>query len=246
MKFLAERTTIRQYKDKKIEPALLQQLLATAARASTTGNMQLYSVIVTEDAAGKAKLAPIHFNQASITNAPTVLTICADFNRFTTWCEERNAQPGYNNLQSFIAAALDAVIFAQTFAIAAERNGLGICYIGTTTYNPDKLVEALHLPRLVVPIVTLTVGYPAQQPKQVDRLSVDSFVHYGSYTPYTPERINEIYAYKESLAENQGFAAENNKETLAQVFTDVRYTQKNNEHFSEVLLNVLRKQGFFD
>jgi hypothetical protein len=40
------------------------------------------------------------------------------------------------------------------------------------------------------------------------------------------------------------FVAENNKETLAQVFTDVRYTEKNNEYFSDVLLEVLKKQGF--
>ena len=43
----------------------------------------------------------------------------------------------------------------------------------------------------------------------------------------------------------QAFTRENNKETLAQVFTDVRYTKANNEHFSEVLLEVLKKQDFF-
>lgn len=244
MKFLEERKTIRRYTDEKIERALLERLMKAAARSSTTGNMQLYSVVVTEDEEEKKALAPIHFNQPMVTQAPLVLTFCADFNRFNKWCEQRKAEPGYDNLQSFVTALIDAVIFAQTFCVAAERNGLGICYIGTTTYNPDKLIEALKLPKHVVPVITLTVGYPAHDPAPVDRLPVESFVHYGHYRDYTPESIDQYYTYKESLPENRGYVAENNKETLAQVFTDVRYTKKNNEHFSEILANVLRQQGF--
>ena len=42
----------------------------------------------------------------------------------------------------------------------------------------------------------------------------------------------------------QQFVKENNKATLAQVFTDIRYTKANNEHFSNVLMNTLKNQGF--
>lgn len=244
MKFLEERKSIRRYAERKVDRELLEQLFSAAARASTTGNMQLYSVVVSEDEEAKKALAPIHFNQPMITQAPVVLTICADFNRFDKWCLQRNAEPGFSNFQSFITAMIDAVIFAQTFCVAAEYKGLGICYIGTTTYNPDQLIEVLDLPQHVVPIITLTVGYPAHDPAPVDRLPVGSFVHYGKYRDYKPEDINAIYAYKESLAESRKFIEENAKETLAQVFTDVRYTKKNSEHFSEVLLKVLRQQGF--
>lgn len=244
MKFLEERKTIRKYADKKIDRTLLERLFDAAARSSTTGNMQLYSVVVTEDEDEKKTLSPIHFNQPMVTQAPVVLTFCADFNRFNKWCENRKAEPGYANFQSFITAMIDTVIFAQTFCVAAERSGLGICYIGTTTYNPDKLIDVLKLPKHVVPIITLTVGYPAHDPAPVDRLPVESFVHYSRYEDYTPETIDRLYAYKESLPESRKFIEENAKETLAQVFTDIRYTKKDNEHFSEVLLNVLRQQGF--
>ena len=64
------------------------------------------------------------------------------------------------------------------------------------------------------------------------------------YHDYTPEEIDKLYAYKESLPENKQFIEENKKETLAQVFTDVRYTKKDNEFMSENLLKVLRQQGF--
>ena len=244
MQSLKERKTIRKYSDKQVEPKLLKSLLEAAARASTTGNMQLYSVVVTENEDEKKALAPAHFNQPMVTQAPLVLTFCADFNRFNQWCEQRKAEPGYDNFQSFTTALIDAVILAQTFCVAAEQQGLGICYIGTTTYNPDRIIDLLNLPKHVLPVITLTVGYPAENPQQVDRLPVDSFIHYGKYKDYTSEQINEIYAHKESLPENQQYVAENNKETLAQVFTDVRYTRKNNEHFSEVLLKAIRQQGF--
>jgi hypothetical protein len=56
--------------------------------------------------------------------------------------------------------------------------------------------------------------------------------------------IDDLYSEKEARKDNLGFISENNKKTLAQVFTDVRYRKEDNESFSGVLLEVLRKQGF--
>lgn len=242
---LKNRRTIRKYTEQDIPEELLNELLEVAARASNTGNMQLYSVIVTRDQSNKEKLAPAHFNQPMITTAPVVLTFCADANRFVKWAEQRKAEAGFDNLQTFIASTIDAMLFAQAFCDAAEEKGLGICYLGTTAYNADKIIEALSLPRLVVPIVTVTVGYPAMPlPEQVERLPLAAVVHQEAYVDYTPDMIDELYGEKEALEVNKQFVKENNKETLAQVFTDVRYTKKNNEYFSEVLLKVLKDQGF--
>ncbi|MBC8618686.1 nitroreductase family protein [Parabacteroides faecis] len=242
---LKNRRTIRKYTEQDIPGQLLNELLEVAARASNTGNMQLYSVVVTRDKANKEKLSPAHFNQPMIRTAPVVLTFCADANRFVKWAEQRKAEAGFDNLQTFIASTIDAMLFAQAFCDAAEEKGLGICYLGTTAYNADKIIEALSLPRLVVPIVTVTVGYPALPlPEQVERLPLAAVVHQETYVDYTPESIDELYGEKEALEVNKQFVKENNKETLAQVFTDVRYTKKNNEYFSEVLLKVLKDQGF--
>ena len=241
---LKERRTIRQYLDKEIDDCLLDELLETAFRAPTTGNMQVYSVIVTRKQENKERLAPAHFNQPTVTQAPVVLTFCADFNRFVKWCEASHAQPGYDNFQSFVTAAIDALLVAQQFCTAAELSGLGCCYLGTTTYNAPQIAEALQLPRFVIPITTLTVGYPANQPAQVDRLPLEAIVHHEAYRDYSPEDIKHLYAEKESLPENRQFIAENHKETLAQVFTDVRYTRENNELFSKIYLDFIVEQGF--
>lgn len=241
---MKNRRTIRRYADREVSDALLDELLEVATRASNTGNMQLYSVVVTRDGANKEKLAPAHFNQPMVTTAPVVLTFCADANRFVKWAEQRDAVAGFDNFQTFIASTIDAMLFAQSFCTAAEEKGLGVCYLGTTAYNADRIIDALSLPRLVVPIVTVTVGYPDGMPDQVERLPLGAVVHREVYTDYTPDAIDALYRDKEELEANKQFVRENNKATLAQVFTDVRYTKANNEHFSGVLLEVLKGQGF--
>ena len=238
------RRTIRKYKNHDIESTLLDRILSAGTRASTTGNMQVYSIVVTRDAAMKERLAPAHFDQAMVTEAPVVLTFCADFNRFNKWCRQRKASPGYDNFLSFMTAAIDALLVAQTVCNAAEEEGLGICYLGTTTYNADKIIEALDLPSGVVPVTTVTMGWPAENPEQVDRLPLHGVVHLEKYSDYTPAMIDDIYREKEIRPDNLGFVAENNKKNLAQVFTDVRYRKEDNEYFSGVFLEVLRRQGF--
>lgn len=240
------RRTIRQYADREVGEQLLNQLLADAARTQTMGNLQLYSVIVTRSAKMKSRLAPAHFNQPMVTTAPVVLTVCADFNRTSQWARCRQAEPGYDNLLSFLNAATDALLYTQTFCNLAEEAGLGLCFLGTTVYQPQQIIDVLQLPRLVFPVATLTVGWPAEEPPLTDRLPRESFVHDETYRDYTPEDIDTYYIYKEQLPENRHFVEINHKQTLAQVFTDIRYTRRDNEALSATLLEALKKQGFID
>lgn len=241
---LRNRRTIRKYNDTPIGDELLSELLEVAFRAPTTGGMQLYSVVVTRDNEMKQKLAPTHFNQPTVTSAPVVLTFCADYNRFVKWCEASDAQPGYDNFASFTTAMIDALLVAQQFNTAAELRGLGCCYLGTTTYNAPQIAEILNLPRLVVPVTTLTVGFPADMPQQVERLPLEAIVHHEQYKDYTTDDIHRLYAEKEALPANKRFVEENGKATLAQVFTDVRYTKKDNEYFSRIWADFIASQGF--
>ena len=244
MESIKNRRTIRKYKQDDVPAALLNELLEESFRASTMGNMQLYSVVVTRDAEMKSRLAPAHFNQPMVTSAPVVLTFCADFNRFSKWCEQRKAVPGYDNFISFLNAATDALLVTQNFCTLAEEAGLGICYLGTTIYNPDQIIDLLELPELVVPVATITVGYPDECPEQPDRLPVQGIIHEEKYQDYTPSMIDQIYAYKEALPENEHFVEINHTETLAQIFTDIRYKKADNEFMSEGLKKVLKRQGF--
>ena len=244
MKNLLTRRSIRHYTKQAVSEDLLNRLLEEAARTQTMGNLQLYSVVVTRSDEMKQRLAPAHFNQPMVTEAPVVLTICADFNRTSQWARCRKAEPGYDNLLSFINASIDALLYTQTLCNLMDEEGLGYCYLGTTVYMPQQIIDTLQLPRLVMPVATLTVGWPAEEPPLSDRLPVESFVHQETYRDYTPLDIDRFYAYKEQLEENRHFVEINKKETLAQVFTDIRYTKKDNEAMSAGLLDTLKHQGF--
>ena len=244
MKNLLTRRTIRQYASREVSEELLNRLMTEAARTQTMGNLQLYSVVVTRSEEMKVKLAPAHFNQPMVTQAPVVLTVCADFHRTTRWCEERKAHPGYDNFLSFINAATDALLYTQTLCNLMDEEGLGYCYLGTTVYQPQQIIDALHLPKLVMPVATLTVGWPAEEPPLSDRLPLESFVHQERYNDYMAMDIDTYYYNKEHLPENQHFVRINHKETLAQVFTDIRYTRKDNEALSRELIQALVRQGF--
>ena len=244
METIKNRRSIRKYTKEDVKPELLNELLETAARAQTMGNLQLYSVVVTRDVAMKEHLSPAHFNQPMVKGAPVVLTFCADFNRTTQWCQCRQANPGYNNFLSFMNAASDTLLLCQNFCNLAEEKGLGICYLGTTIYNAGAIIDTLNLPQLVVPVATITVGWPDECPPQTDRLPLASFIHTETYKDYTPSDIDTYYSPKEALPENLHFVEINHKETLAQIFTDIRYTREANVAMSATLIEVLKKQGF--
>ncbi len=244
MKSIQNRTSIRKYSSREVSDELLNRLLEEAERTPTMGNLQLYSVVITRSEEGKKALAPAHFNQPMVTGAPVVLTICADYRRTTLWAENRKAHPGYDNILSFMNAATDALLFTQTFCNLAEEEGLGTCFLGTTVYMPKMIIDTLKLPKLVMPVATITLGWPDEQPALSERLPLRSIIHQEAYEDYTPEKIDDFYAEKENLEVNKEFVRINHVETLAQVFTDIRYTKKDCEAMSKGFLDALKNQGF--
>jgi len=238
--------TIRKYKEDPIPNVILEYILEAGTRASTTGNMQVYSIVATTDESIKEELAPCHFNQPMVKQAPVVLTFCADFNRFNKWCRLRKAEPGYDNFLSFFTAAIDALLVAQNVCIAAEDAGLGICYLGTTTYTAGKIIDVLNLPSGVVPVTTVTLGYPDEVPELTDRLPLEAVLHWEKYADYSDEEIDKHYQMKELIKTNQEFVKENNAASLAHVYTDVRYKKEDNILFSKTLIGILEQQGFMN
>jgi nitroreductase len=241
-----EHRTIRKYREQAIPDLILDKILHAGIRAATTGNMQVYSIIVTKDKEKREQLSPFHFNQPLVKQAPVLLTFLADFNRFSKWCKARNAEPGYDNFLSFYTASIDALLVAQNIAIASESFGLGTCYLGTTTYNADKLIEFFKCPKGVVPVTTLAIGYPDEEPEQTDRLPIKAIIHEENYNDYSDKDIDYLYKEKENLPFYKKLVEENQTENLAQIFTNKRYTKKDNIAFSKKFLDVIMSQGFMN
>jgi nitroreductase len=246
MQTLFEHRSIRKYKNIPVNAELLEKILLAGTRASNTGNMQVYSIIVTQEPEIRTKLWEVHFKQNMVLEAPVHLTFCADINRFNQWCQLNNAEPGYDNFLWFYNASIDAVLASQNVCIEAENNGLGICYLGTTTYMADKIIEILKLPKGVVPVTAITLGYPNEEPSLTDRLPLESVVHYEKYEDYYPEKITRLYSEKDHSELTHKLVAENQTQNLAQIFTEKRYKKTDNIHFSKSFLETIKKQGFMN
>lgn len=244
MDIILNHKSIRNFKSDPISDELLNTILLAGTKASNTGNMQAYSIIISKDKSQKEKLLSAHFNQKMVVQAPVTLTFCADFNRFSLWCKQRKAEPGFDNFMSFFTGATDAILASQNVSLAAEYNGLGICYLGTTTYNADQIIAVLKLPEKVVPITTVVIGYYEEDPGLTDRLALEAVIHQEIYKDYTSKDIDNFYHEKENSQLTEDLLKINKKETLAQIFTDNRYTKANNDLFSKKYLDVIRNQGF--
>lgn len=239
-----QRHSFRNFSSQEVSEELIDSILTRALKAPTTGNMQLYSIIENRDPEMLEALAPTHFNQPAVRNAKVLLTVCADFNRFTRWCELNKADAGFDNFLSFFSATADAFIVAQQIVTIAEMEGLGTCYMGTVTYNAPEISKILDLPELVVPVACIALGWPEGEPELTERLELDSVRHKEKYRKDSDARIIDLFKVKDDYEPNAKFVKENDKENLAQVFAEVRYPRGMNEDFSKKFIDFLKTQRF--
>ncbi len=246
IKEIFEHRTIRSFTDEKLSKGDVEAICAAAVRASTCGNMQCYSLVVSQSEEMVKALSPLHFGQIERMNVPCVITVCADINRFSLWCKQRGAEPSYDNFLWFVNGAIDSMLAAQNLILEAESRGLGVCVYGTTLYTAEAISKLLELPTGVIPITTIGVGYPAEQPELTDRLPLEAVVHFEKYSQYNAQRIDELWAEKEALPLTQQLLEENELPTLAHIFTENRYKRSDNLGVSASLLDLLKSQGFFN
>lgn len=242
--YFLSRSSCRNFSSSPITDSQLDNILIKASKAPTCGNMQLYSVIVTREEDNKKRLSGFHYNQPASTSAPIILTVCADFNRFVKWCEINEANSGHDNFHSFINALTDAVIFTQQIVTIAETEGLGTCYLGTVTYNAKEISDLLKLPKLVVPVASIAIGYPACEGEKTDRLPLKAVLHHEVYQQPTYDEIKKYYSIHDDNPDNAKFIEETGKNNLAQVFAEVRYPKEMNEKISENFIEILKEKGF--
>lgn len=244
--------SIRKYQDREVSAELLDRLLLAGTTASSSGNMQAYSIIVTRDRGIRKQLYPLHFEQPMVLDAPVLLTFCADFHRMRRWLELSQAPQNFDNLMSFMIAAIDAILVSQNVALAAESEGLGICYMGTTLASCRKIAQVLKCPEHVVPVVGFSLGYPDEQPGERKRLPLQGLVHSETYQDYSNEQIRSIYSEREDLGWKRYMAIEELRkaveaagaENLAQIYTKVKYTRESHQEYSEIVSACLRDHGF--
>lgn len=246
--------SIRKYQKRQVPKKILTEILDAGMQASTSGNMQAYSVIVTTDEELKKELYPLHFNQDMVLEAPVFLTFCADFNRMRIWLDKNEAPPNFDNMMSFLIGMIDATLYSQNVALAAESLGLGICYLGTTLANNKEIAKVLKLPSQVVPVVGFSLGYPDEVINSRDRLPLEAIIHDQIYRNYAAEQVSSYYADKERTSFQRYLddkelcqrLKEHEVKNLAQVYTKMKYTRESHVQYSASVLECLVGQGFMN
>lgn len=185
--------SVRAYKSDPVPRPMIEEIVAAGQRASTSSNLQMYSVVVVTDQARREQLAELCGNQGHIRQAPVFMAWCADLGRLDRLSERRGYQQVANYTENFLLAAVDTAILMQTATLAAESLGLGMCYIGAIRNNSRAVIELLELPRLVFPIAGMTLGWPDADPMLRPRLDPAAIIHWDHYDTSQDEALLEAY-----------------------------------------------------
>lgn len=231
--------SIRKFTKEKVDPKLLEEIVNCGLRASNTGNMQLYSVIATQEEPLRTELCGLHFGQCS--SAPLFLTVCTDVNRYHHYCRVNGCDESYGNMLWFVSALVDASLFAQNLCLAAEARGLGFCHLGTVNYNTEKIAKLLQCPKGVVPVIALAMGHPAEEGRLSERLGTDAVLHSEMYHDPTDEEIVKTHAVRDNDPFNRQMVVENGTRNYCEIFTTKRYPRSQNEAISADLFDFLKK-----
>ncbi len=158
---LLSHRSVRHYTDAPLPDGALEAALAAAQSASTSSNLQVWSVIAVEDAARKQRLSVHAANQAHVARAPLLLVWLADLARLRRLGEAAGAATeGLDYFEAFLLAATDAALAAQNAMVAFESLGLGGCYIGGIRNDAPAVAAELGLPPQVFALFGMTVGVP--------------------------------------------------------------------------------------
>lgn len=195
--------SVRSYKPDPVPRDDIETIIAAGQRASTSSNLQTYSVVVVTDEAKRQEMAALCGGQESIKQAPVFMAWCADLTRLDRACELRGYEHVHTHVENFLVAAVDAALAMQNAAVAAESMGYGMCYIGAIRNESQAVIDLLELPQLVFPVSGMVLGVPNAEPNIRPRLSLDAVIHWDSFNS---EQDDALHAYDKAMIDTGIYA----------------------------------------
>jgi len=221
---LLSHRSVRHYTADPLPPGALEAALAAAQSASTSSNLQVWSVIAVADAGRKQRLSVHAANQAHVAKAPLLLVWLADLARLRRLGEAAGAATdGLDYFEAFLLAATDAALAAQNAMTAFESLGLGGCYIGGIRNNAPAVAAELELPDQVFALFGMTVGVPdPARPAQVKPRLPQEVVLMREQYLWGDEQRAGIAAFNDRLRAFQRAEKMREQDWTAQATTRVR------------------------
>lgn len=239
IQLLLERGSCRNFRPDDIPDDILDTILQAGVHAASGGNLQPFSIIVIRDRETKEDLAG-KCQQEFIGKAPVNLLFCIDFRRLGRWAQLEAAPFTANySFRHFWISFQDTIIAAQSICTAADVMGLGSVYIGTVADFIREVREMLEIPRGVLPVVLLALGYPANPPMVRKKLAPEVLIHREKYRDSSDEELVE--AFRSKYPDLKVSLKENLLERFQQVCREVHGAE-----YAEKCLAKAKEQGYFN
>ena len=169
LKTIMTRTSIRQYTDQPVEKEKIEAMLRAGMAAPTAVNAQPWHFVVVSDKAKLGELAAANPRAGMLKSAPLAIVVCGDMSK---------AMEGKGR-QFWIQ---DCSAATENILLAGHAQGLGAVW--TALYPMEERIqpvsEALKLPDTLIPLCTVVIGYPAEQPEPKDKWKPEN-VSYNEY-----------------------------------------------------------------
>jgi nitroreductase len=193
LKLLHAHRSIRKFSNQALSPGQLEQIISAGQSAATSSFLQGATIIRVSNPDSRQKLATFAGNQPYVASAAEFLVFCADLRRAGNCCERYDKPFSGDYTEHFIIATVDAALLAQNVVVAAESEGLGICYIGGLRNHPREVSDLLQLPQGVYPVFGLCLGYPDQDPEVKPRLPLEVILKQETYNDEADAPLIEAY-----------------------------------------------------
>lgn len=187
--------SIRKYKDDPIPDEVLNEILIAAQWAPTSNNFQCYSIIVIKDDEAKKKVSELCEGQSAIETCPVFLIFCIDYFRIKMACQKNDASFNIDQLDYLIVGSVDTTLAVENAYLMAKSYGLGGVMVGAVRKKAEQLSELLKLPRYVIPLVGIALGYPDEDPQQKPRMPLRGVAHNEFY--HTDNAASVLEEYEE-------------------------------------------------
>lgn len=201
---LLSRRSIRRFLAEPIAPEMVRALIGAGQSAASSSNLQCWSAVEVADPARRERIAHLVGDQRSVATAPLFLAILLDLRRLEAFGESVGVRPdALGTSEMLITGIVDAALGAERLMVAAERLGLGGCYIGGLRNQPGEVAALLELPPRTFGLFGLAIGRPDPErtPGIKPRLSPDAVLHRDVYAEVPPALARD---YEARLAAFEG------------------------------------------
>ncbi len=234
---LAHRS-VRAFRDRPIEPELLETLVRCGQAAASSSFIQAYSVVRVHRPAVRKAIAEAAGGQPWIERAAEFLVFCADLRRVDAACRRSQRGPVEGYSEHGVAAIVDVALMAQNVLLAAESVGLGGVFIGGIRNEIQIVADLLQLPQLVVPVFGMCLGWPADTPDIKPRMPLPMVLHQDEYQD-APQHLVAQYDAEMAAYYRSRSATQKLSDWSSATATAVQ--GKKRAH----MLAFLQQQGFF-